>query len=139
MAERINTYKELNVYRNAMDAAMEIFELTKDFPKEEKYSLVDQIRRSSRSVCANIGEAWRKRRYQAAFISKLSDAETEACETEVWLEIAHRCRYLREEELKKLDQSYDHIVSQLVIMIDNPRQWLIKPRQVTKATESEKR
>ena len=96
MADRINSYKDLHVYRNAMDAAMEIFEMTKDFPKEEKYSLVDQIRRSSRSVCANIGEAWRKRRYQAAFISKLSDAETEACETQVWLEFSWRCKYLKE-------------------------------------------
>jgi four helix bundle protein len=129
MAERINTYKELNVYRNAMDAAMEIFELTKGFPREEKYSLVDQIRRSSRSVCANIGEAWRKRRYQAAFISKLSDAETEACETEVWLEIAFRCKYLREGDLKRLDQSYEHIVAQIVTMIDNPEKWLVRSRK----------
>jgi four helix bundle protein len=131
MAERINTYKDLHVYRNAMDAAMEIFELTKDFPKEEKYSLVDQIRRSSRSVCANIGEAWRKRRYQAAFIAKLSDAETEASETGVWLEIAYRCKYLREDEMKKLDKNYDHIVAQLVTMIANPRQWLIKPKDAS--------
>ncbi len=129
MAERINSYKELHVYRNAMDAAMEIFEITKGFPNEEKYSLVDQIRRSSRSVCSNIAEAWRKRRYQAAFISKLSDAETEACETEVWLEIAYRCKYLHEEELKRLDTTYDHIVAQLVTMIANPRQWLIRPKR----------
>jgi four helix bundle protein len=139
MAERINTYKELHVYRNAMDAAMEIFELTKGFPKEEKYSLVDQIRRSSRPVCANIGEAWHKRRYQAAFISKLNDAETEACETEVWLEIACRCKYLPGEKLKKLDEGYNHIVAQLVTMIDNPRQWMIKPRQVSPTPESGKR
>ena len=78
MAERINNYKELRVYQQAMEIAMEIFHLTKQFPKEEKYSLVDQIRRSSRSVCTNIAEALRKRRYKAAFIAKLSDAETEA-------------------------------------------------------------
>lgn len=77
----IKSYKQLNVYRNAFDAAMRIFELTKHFPTEEKYSLVDQVRRSSRSVCTNISEAWRKRRYKAAFISKLNDAETEASET----------------------------------------------------------
>jgi four helix bundle protein len=139
MAERINTYKDLHVYQNAMDAAMEIFEITKGFPKEEKYSLVDQIRRSSRSVCSNIAEAWRKRRYQAAFISKLSDAETEACETQVWLEFAWRCKYLTESEMKKLDGAYDHIIAQLVTMVDNPRQWLIKPRQAAPGRESEKR
>jgi four helix bundle protein len=81
MAERINNYTELRVYQQAMDTAMEIFQLTKEFPLDERYSLVDQIRRSSRSICANIAEAWRKRRYQPAFISKLSDAETEAGET----------------------------------------------------------
>ena len=79
MGARINSYKELKVYQKTMDLAMEIFQLTKTFPNEEKYSLVDQIRRSSRSVCNNIAEAWRKRRYKAAFIAKLSDAETEAC------------------------------------------------------------
>jgi four helix bundle protein len=81
----IGSYKELRVYQAAMDAAMRIFELTKKFPPEEKYSMVDQMRRSSRSVCANIAEAWRKRRYKAHFISKLSDAEGEAEETRVWL------------------------------------------------------
>lgn len=83
MAERINSYRDLRVYQNAMGMAMRIFELTKQFPSEEKYAMVDQIRRSSRSVCANLAEAWRKRRYQAAFIAKLSDAESEACETQV--------------------------------------------------------
>ena len=80
MAQRINSYRELRVYQNAMDTAVLIFEMTKEFPAEEKYSMVDQIRRSSRSVCANIGEAWRKRRYKNAFIAKLSDSEAEACE-----------------------------------------------------------
>lgn len=79
----IRSYKELRVYQSAMDAAMEVFELSKGFPVEERYSLTDQIRRSSRSVCANIGEAWRKRRYPAHFASKLSDAETEAEETRI--------------------------------------------------------
>lgn len=80
---KIKSYKDLDVFQRAMNMAMEIFEITKGFPKEEQYSLTDQIRRSSRSVCANISEAWRKRRYKAAFISKLSDVETEACETQV--------------------------------------------------------
>lgn len=75
-------HQELDVYKKAFDAAMQIFELSKDFPKEETYSLTDQIRRSSRSVCANLAEAWRKRRYEAAFIAKLSDSEGEAAETQ---------------------------------------------------------
>ncbi len=129
MAERINSYKDPRVYQNAMDAAMKVFELTRHFPKEEKYSLVDQIRRSSRSVCANIAEAWRKRRYEAAFISKLSDSETEACETQVWLEFAWKCKYLGEEEMKTLDSAYEQILSQLVTMIDSPKKWLIQPKK----------
>lgn len=94
MAQLIKSYKELRVYQEAMNVAMEIFELTKKFPSEEKYSLTDQIRRSSRSVCANAGEAWRKRRYKAAFIAKLSDCETEACETQIWIEFSKRCGYI---------------------------------------------
>ena len=77
----IKDYRELRVYQLAFESAMQIFELTRAFPREETYSLTDQIRRSSRSVCANIVEAWRKRRYPASFISKLSDADTEAAET----------------------------------------------------------
>ncbi|GAB4380690.1 MAG: hypothetical protein Kow0042_30930 [Calditrichia bacterium] len=109
-----------------MEAAMEIFHLTKYFPVEERYSLVDQIRRSSRSVCTNIAESWRKRRYEAAFVAKLSDAETEACETQVWLEISYLCHYINQETLKKYDQIYDYIISQIVLMIDHPEKWLIK-------------
>ena len=94
----------MRVYQNAMEAAMKIFELTKDFPPEEKYSMVDQMRRSSRSVCANLAEAWRKRRYKAAFVAKLSDAESEACETQVWIEFAKRCGYLEQASADELDQ-----------------------------------
>ena len=126
MADRIYTYKELRVYQNAMDGAMKVFELTKAFPSEEKYSLVDQIRRSSRSVCANIAEAWRKRRYQAAFVAKLSDAESEACETQVWIEIAARCAYIDESTRSELDKAYDQIIGQIVRMIEEPEKWLIK-------------
>ena len=125
MAERINSYKDLRMYQNAMEAAMKIFQLTKNFPPEEKYSMVDQIRRASRSVCANIAEAWRKRRYQAAFIAKLSDAESEACETQVWVEFANRCHYLDETTKAELDNVYDQILSQLVRMIDESDKWLI--------------
>ena len=86
----IRSYRELRVYQAAFDVAIEIFELTKSFPPEEKYSLVDQIRRSSRAVCSNLAEAWRKRRYPAHFVNKLSDSEGEADETRVWLEFSLR-------------------------------------------------
>jgi four helix bundle protein len=109
-----------------MEAAMRIFELTKGFPKEETYSLTDQIRRASRSVCANLAEAWRKRRYEAAFISRLSDAETEAAETQVWLEFAERCGYLAEGEARALRQTYDSILGTLVGMINHPDTWILK-------------
>ena len=91
----IRHFRELRVYQNAMDGTMQVFELTKSFPPEERYSMTDQMRRSSRSVCANLAEAWRKRRYEAAFVAKLSDCESEACETQVWLEFAVRCKYLK--------------------------------------------
>lgn len=126
MGERINSYKNLRVYQNAMDVAMRIFELTKAFPIEEKYSMVDQMRRSSRSVCANLAETWRKRRYKAAFVAKLSDAESESCETQVWIEFAHRCGYLDQASAEELDQCYDKIIGQLVTMIGDPNKWLIK-------------
>ena len=123
---RIRSYKDLRVYQNAMNAAMRIFELTKLFPAEEKYSMVDQMRRSSRSVCTNIGEAWRKRRYEAHFVSKLSDSEGEAEETRIWLEIAWRCCYIKETERDELDDAYDKILGQLVLMLDRPSQWTIR-------------
>ena len=88
MGKKIRIHCELEVYQKAFDAAMQIFDLSKSFPKEETYSLTDQIRRSSRSVCSNLAEAWRKRRYEGAFINKLSDSESEAAETHVWLEFA---------------------------------------------------
>ena len=129
----ISSYRELDVYKLAMDGAIRLFELTKLLPSEEKFSLVDQVRRSSRSVCANIAEAWRKRRYEAAFVSKLSDAVTEAAETQVWAEVAFRCGYWREELFQEIDQHYDRTIGKFVQMIDNPRPWLIVPR--TKARE----
>jgi four helix bundle protein len=91
---KIKSHRDLKVFQMAFETAMQIFELSKKFPADEKYSLTDQIRRSSRSVCANLAEAWRKRRYEGAFINKLSDAEAEAAETQVWLEFAVKCNYL---------------------------------------------
>lgn len=122
----IRSFKELRVWQNAIEVAMEIFEITKLFPIEERFSLTDQIRRSSRSVAANITEAWRKRRYPAAFVSKLSDAESEAAETQTWIEIALRCNYLTSEQASYLDKRCEELLSQLVTMISHPEQWTIK-------------
>ena len=124
--ENIRSYKELRVYQAAIEAAMRIFEITKRFPPEELFSMVDQMRRSWRSVCSNIAEAWRKRRYPAHFASKLSDSEGEAEETRVWLELAFRCGYITKAEADELDLAYDSILGQLVRMIDHPEQWTIK-------------
>jgi four helix bundle protein len=126
MGERIESYKELRVFQKAMNAAMKIFDSTKNFPAKEKYSMVDQIRRSSRSVCANLAEAWRKRRYRAAFIAKLSDSESEACETQVWIEFAKRCNYLDETVCAEMDAEYEQIMGQIVKMINTADNWLIK-------------
>jgi len=109
-----------------MDSAMRIFELSKQFPAEERYSLTDQIRRSSRSVCTNIAEAWRKRRYPNAFVSKLSDSDAEAAETQVWLEFASKCGYLSQTVVEELDKTYDHIMGKLVNMLTRPEQWAIR-------------
>lgn len=122
----IRSYRELRVYQNAFELAMEIFEITKTFPADEKYSMVDQIRRSSRSVCANLAESWRKRRYQAHFVSKLSDSETEAEETRVWLEFSLRCKYISETKFQDLDSRYDLVIGQLVKMISEPEKWTIR-------------
>lgn len=108
---------------------MRIFELSKRFPREEMYSLTDQIRRSSRSVCANLAEAWRKRRYEAAFISKLSDSEGEAAETQVHIEFAVKCGYMTREDGIVLYELYDAILTTLVGMINHPETWVIGYRE----------
>jgi four helix bundle protein len=114
--QKINSVRDLEVYGLSFKTAMDIFETSKDFPKEEKYSLTDQIRRSSRSVCANIAEAWRKRKYIAVFINKLSDAESEAAETQTWLEFSLECGYINKEVFERLDEQYEHIFAMLVTM-----------------------
>lgn len=119
----IKKHTDLDVYKAAFDAAMRIFELSKAFPREERYSLTDQVRRSSRSVCANLAEAWRKRRYEAAFIAKLTDCEAEAAETEVWLHFAVECEYIDHETAKSLYQEYESILGMLVRMIDTADKW----------------
>lgn len=105
---------------------MRIFELSKKFPREETYSLTDQIRRSSRSVCSNLAEAWRKRRYEAAFIAKLSDSEGEAAETQVWLEISVHCGYMDAEVARELYREYDEILGTIVGMINHSETWIIQ-------------
>ncbi len=122
---RINRHTELEVYQKAFAAAMEIFRESKSFPLEERYSLTDQIRRSSRSVCANITEAWRKRRYPAAFVAKLSDAEGEAAETQTWLQFAVECEYIDRSKAKLLYAEFDAILGMIVRMISNPDSWTL--------------
>ena len=120
---KVKDFKELNVYKIAFASALQIFEQSKGFPNEERYSLTDQLRRSTRSVCANVAEAWGKRRYPAAFVSKLSDADAEAAETMVWLEMAVQCGYLKNGIYKELVDHYDHICAQLSKMMSAPEQW----------------
>ncbi len=119
-------FKDLIVYQSAFDQAMCIFEVTKRFPREEIYSLTDQIRRSSRAVCANIGEAYRKRRYPAHFISKLTDADAEATETVTWLDFALRCMYMKVDEHNLLTEKYDEIGRMLASMIAAPEKFHTK-------------
>ncbi len=104
---------------------MSLFDASKSFPKEETYSLTDQVRRSSRSVCANLAEAWRKRRYEAAFVAKLSDCESEAAETQVWLQFAVECGYLDRDRAAAFYSTYEEILRMLVTMIDKPTLWTI--------------
>jgi four helix bundle protein len=124
--QNIRTFRDLRVYQYALDLAMEIFHLSKTFPVDERYSLVDQMRRSSRSVCSNLAEAWRKRRYRAAFVSKMSDSESEAAETRVWLEFALHCGYIEKGTFTDLDTRLERVLSQLVRMIIDADNWLIR-------------
>ena len=128
----IRHFRELNVYQEAMSLVMRITEMTRSFPNEERFALTDQIRRSSRSICANLAEAWRKRRYEAAFVSKLNDAETEAAETQVHLEIAFRHDYIDQQSFEQQDDVCDKIIAQIVKMIDQSDQWIIKPSTRTR-------
>jgi len=120
------SFKSLKVYQLSYESAMEIFEISKSFPKEEKYSLTDQIRRSSRSVCANLAEAYRKRRYPKSFTSKISDSDGEASETTVWINFAFDCKYINEETKDKLLKKYDEVGKMLGSMANNPEKFLPK-------------
>ena len=120
---KIQSHRELIVWQKAMDAAMQVFEVTGRFPVEERYSLTDQMRRSSRSVAAQIAEGWRRRRYRAAFVNKFSEAEGEAAETQTHVEIARRCGYLSDDIAHELDAVYEEIISMLVSMSKNAEKW----------------
>jgi four helix bundle protein len=122
----IKNHGDLEVYQLAFDAAMQIFELSKKFPVEERYALTDQIRRSSRSVCANLAEAWRKRRYEAAFVAKLNDSEAEAAETQTWIQFAVKSNYLEIHVVRELYRTYNKILAMLVKMINHPSPWLMR-------------
>jgi len=121
----IRLHTDLDVYKLSFESAMEIFECSKKFPKTEQYSLTDQIRRASRSVSVNIAEAWRHRRYSKLFISKLSIAEGEAAEVQVWLDFALACDYIDSDSYRLLLEKYNHIIGKLVNMINKPENWVL--------------
>jgi len=121
--EKIRTHRDLKVFQLSFEAGMEIFRISKTFPREETYSLTDQIRRSSRSVSGNLAEAFRKRKYPKSFVSKLSDSEGEAAETQVWLDYALKCQYIDEKVHNSLNDKYDHIIAMLVNMSHKPENW----------------
>jgi four helix bundle protein len=121
---KITTAKELNVYKTAYALSMEIFRLSKAFPPEERYALTSQIRRSSRSICLNLREAWAKRRYEAHFVAKLTDSDGEANETDSSLDYALDCGYIDEETHSELTSQCRQIGAMLGKMINNPKPFL---------------
>jgi four helix bundle protein len=129
MSRKVQYHWDLEVYQISVDAAMRIFEISKTFPKEETYSLTDQIRRSSRSVSSAIAEGWRRRKYVKAFVNKLNESESEAAENQVWLEYSVKCGYMDRVLGKELHETYDNIIGKLVTMGNNPGPWLLKKRQ----------
>lgn len=120
---KFTTHEDLNAYKAAFSAAMEIFNLSMDFPKVERYSLTNQVRRSSRSVCANIAEAFYRRKYPKSFSLRISDAIAEAAETRVWLNFSCRCNYMSPDSYKNLDDTYKKIIGMLITMINQPDKW----------------
>jgi len=115
------------VFQSAFKSSMEIFKIARSFPKEETFSLTSQILRSSRSVSANIAEAFRKRRYEKAFIAKLSDSEAEAAETQVWLDYSIECGYLSRQNYQRIYSDYENIIGMIVTMIQHPEKWSLSP------------
>jgi four helix bundle protein len=126
MNGKISSYKELRVFQNALNTAVEIYRLTAAFPQEEKHSLAGQMRRSSLSVCVNLVKAWRKRRFKTPFVARLSDSEADACETQLLLELARHFNYLEESICEHLVAGYDQVIGQLGKMMNQPEKWLIR-------------
>ena len=126
---KIQYHWELDVYKLAREGRKHIYELSKGFPKEETYSLTDQVRRSSRSVCAQIAEAWGRRLYRADFVNRLNQAESEARETQSWLEAAVECEYIEQEVGKELFELYHKTIGKLINMENNPDNWIIKAKR----------
>ena len=120
---QINSFRDLIVYQKAYKLAMEIFEIAKSYPKDETYSLTDQIRRSSRSVTSNLCEAWAKRLYVKSFVSKLSDSLGEEYETEGWLDYSLDCQYIEKQTHTELMSEYDEVRKMLISMINNPEKF----------------
>ena len=128
MPTKISHHWDLEVHKSSVNLAMSLFVSSKQFPVEEKYSLTDQIRRSSRSVAAQISEAWRRRKYEAVFVNKLNEAEGEAAETQTWIEFAVKCGYLQRPEGKSLHRQYERLLNQLANMGNHPEKWVLKRR-----------
>ena len=128
---RSKGYKDLIVYQKAFILAMKVFQITKKFPKEERYLLTDQFRRSSRSVCSCLAEAYRKRKYQAYFVNKISDADAENSETEVWIDFAYACEYISEQEKEDLEIYAEEVGRMLKSMSENPEKFLPKDKKLT--------
>ena len=124
---KIVKHTDLEVYKKAFEAAMQIFHFSSEFPTDERFSLTDQIRRSSRSVAANIAEGWRRRRYSAAFVNKLNESEAEAAETQAWLQFAVECGYLSAEQTRPIYQTYDSLIAMLLKMQNHPENWILSP------------
>ena len=129
MAQKIQYHWQLDVYQLSVEAAMEIYELSKAFPKEEVYSLTNQIRRASRSISGQIAEGWKRRKYEAMFVNKMNEAEGEAAETQVWLEYAVKCGYASRDDGTCLHKRYDDILGKLINMGNNPEKWVLRSRE----------
>ena len=119
----VKDHRDLDVYKRGFELAGRVFVLTQKFPKEETYSLTDQVRRSSRSVCANLAEAWGKRRYKAVFINKLTDSYAELLETQTWLDFSVSCGYVTREVVAELDKEYIGLRQSLLAIIDHAPEW----------------
>jgi len=129
---KITHHWQLDVYKLSVDVGMRLFELMKKFPREEMYSLTDQVRRSSRSASGHIAEGWRRRRYEAAFCDKLNGAESEAAESQSWIEYSVRCGYMTRKEGRELHRAYDRVMGKLVTMQNHPEPWLLTQRNRTR-------